>query len=50
MDSPDTKARYAARLAVQLLVDADKDDMDLTTLRLEMIRHIQRMRTLNVTK
>ena len=46
MDSPDTKARYAARLAVQLLVDADKDDMDLTTLRLEMIRHILRLRGL----
>ena len=38
-----TEQRYAAKKALQLLADADGDDMDLTTLRLEMIRHIQRL-------
>ena len=41
--SEKTEARYAAKKALRLLADADGDDMDLTTLRLEMIRHIQRM-------
>ena len=35
--------RYAAKKALQLLADADGDDMDLTTLRLEMIRHIEKL-------
>ena len=38
--------RYAAKKALQLLADADGDDMDLTTLRYEMIRHIQRLMAL----
>ena len=37
------EARYAAKKALGLLANADADDMDLTTLRLEMIKHIQRM-------
>ena len=41
-----TEARYAAKLALKLLADADQDDMDLTTLRLEMIRHIQHLMAL----
>ncbi len=41
-----TEAEYAAKKALGLLADADGDDMDLTTLRLEMIRHIQRMMAL----
>ena len=44
--SKDVKARYAAKKALQLLADADGDDMDLTTLRLEMIRHIETLRSL----
>ena len=44
--SPDTARRYPARKALQLLADADGDDMDLTTLRLEMVRHIQRLMAL----
>ena len=36
-------ARHAAKKALQLLADADGDDMDLTTLRLEMIRHIENL-------
>ena len=35
--------RYAAKKALQLLADADGDNMDLTTLRLEMIRHIEKL-------
>ena len=50
LNDVDTKSRYAARLALQLLVDADRDDFDLTTLRLEMIRHIERLRALNATR
>ena len=42
----DTARRYPAKKALQLLADADGDDMDLTTLRLEMIRHIQRLMAL----
>ena len=38
-----TEQRYAAKKALQLLADADGDDMDLTTLRLEMIRHIEKL-------
>ena len=41
-----TDQRYAAKKALQLLADADGDDMDLTTLRLEMIRHIERLMAL----
>ena len=41
------KARYAAKLALKLLADADRDDMDLATLRLEMIEWIQRLLALN---
>ena len=41
------KARYAAKLALTLLADADRDDMDLATLRLEMIEWIQRLLALN---
>ena len=40
-----TEARYAAKKALGLLANADKDDMDLTTFRLEMIRHILKLRT-----
>ena len=38
-----TEQRYAAKKALQLLADADGDNMDLSTLRLEMIRHIERL-------
>ena len=47
LNDVDTKSRYTARLALQLLVDADRDDFDLTTLRLEMIRRIQGLMALN---
>ena len=46
----DTEARYAAKKALGLLANADKDNMDLTTLRLEMIRHIQRLSGLEVKR
>ena len=36
-------ARYASRLALKLLADADGDDEDLQTLRLEMIEWIERL-------
>ena len=42
-----TEARYAAKLALKLLADADRDDMDLAAFRLEMIEHIQRLLALN---
>ena len=38
-----TKARYAARVALKLLADAKGDDFDLDTFRLEMIRHIRKL-------
>ena len=38
-----TQARYAARLALKHLADAKGDDYDLTTFRLEMIRHIEKL-------
>ena len=44
--SANTEQRYAAKKALYLLAEADGDDMDLTTLRLEMIRHIQRLMAL----
>ena len=44
--SENTEQRYAAKKALYLLAEADGDDMDLTTLRLEMIRHIERLRGL----
>ena len=37
------EARYAAKLALKLLADADRDDMDLATLRLEMIEWILKL-------
>ncbi len=37
------KARYAAKKALQFLADLDGDDYDLTTTRLEMIRHILKL-------
>ena len=39
-----TQARYAGRLALKLLADAENDDYDLTTFRYEMINHIQKLR------
>ena len=45
-DSRDMKARYEARLALKLLAVEKNDDKDLTTLRLEMIGHIQRLMAL----
>ena len=44
------EARYAAKLALKLLADADQDDMDLMALRLEMIRHIERLMALGAVK
>ncbi len=38
--SENLQARYAAKKALQLLADMNTDDFDLTTARLEMIRHI----------
>ena len=43
--SKNVKARYAARLALKCLADADDDAMDLTALRLEMIEHILKLLT-----
>ena len=45
-----TAARYAAKLALKLLADADQDDMDLMALRLEMIWHIERLMALGAVK
>ena len=45
-----TEQRYAAKKALQVLADADGDDMDLTALRLEMIRHIEKLRSCKVAK
>ena len=42
--SDNVKARYAARLALKLLADADGDNDDLQTLRLEMIEWIEKLR------
>ncbi|MCQ2388637.1 MAG: hypothetical protein MJ138_02875 [Kiritimatiellae bacterium] len=39
------EARYAAKLALKLLADADRDDMDLAALRLEMIEWILKLQT-----
>ena len=47
VESKNIDARYAAKLALKLLADANGDDEDLTTLRLEMIEHIERLRALN---
>lgn len=41
--SANTEARYASRLALKLLADADGDDEDLATLRLEMIESIEKL-------
>lgn len=38
--SKDLYARYAAKKALHFLAEMDTDDFDLTTARLEMIRHI----------
>ena len=38
--APVVQARYAAKKALQLLADMNTDAFDLTTARLEMIRHI----------
>ena len=38
-----TEARYAAKLALKLLADADQDDMDLMALRLEIIEWILKL-------
>ena len=43
------EARYAAKKALGLLANADSDDMDLTTLRLEMIRHIKSLMVFGAT-
>ncbi len=45
-----TEAHFEAKKALRLLADADGDDMDLTTLRLEMIGHILRMQKLNIER
>ncbi len=42
------EARYAAKLALKLLADADRDDMDLTTLRLEMIEWILKLQKFDI--
>lgn len=41
--SSNVDARYTAKKALKLLADADGDDMDLTTLRLEMISYIEKL-------
>ena len=48
--SKNTDARYAAKLALKLLADADGDDEDLTALRLEMIGHIEKLMALTPVK
>ena len=48
LNSTNVEGRYAAKLAMKTLADADGDDKDLTTLRLEIIRHIERLRGLAV--
>ncbi len=40
LKSPELKARYAAKKALQLLADMNTDSFNLQTARLEMIRHI----------
>ena len=39
--SENVRTRYAARKALQVLANATTEDFDLTTFRLEMIRHIR---------
>ena len=46
--SEKTEERYAAKLALKLLADSDGDDMDLTTLRLEMIEWILKLKSFGV--
>ena len=43
--APALEARYAAKKALQLLADMNTDAFDLTTARLEMIRHILTLQT-----
>ena len=40
VDSKDLQKKYAARKALQFLADLDSESFDLTTARLEIIRHI----------
>ena len=46
-DSRDNEARYAARYALRQLGEEKQDDKNLTTLRLEMIRHILKLQRFN---
>ncbi len=45
--SPDLKKQYAAKKALQLLADMNTEDFELTTARLEMIRHITKLLALS---
>ena len=47
--SENSAARYEAKKALQLIADADGDNFDLSTLRLEMIRHIEKLIALGAT-
>ena len=44
LKSENYQAKYAARKALQFLADMNTDDFDLSTARLEMIRHILTLR------
>ncbi len=46
-NSKNIKEQYAARKALQLLADMNTDNFDLTTARLEMIRHILTLQSFN---
>jgi hypothetical protein len=46
LEGAGTQARYAARIALKLLADAKGDNFDLATFRLEMIRHILKLKSL----
>ena len=43
VDSKNVDGRYVAKKALQYLSDLDHDNYDLTTVRLEMIRHILKL-------
>ncbi len=45
--SGNLRARYAAKKALQLLADMNTDSFDLTTARLEMVRHILALQAFN---
>ena len=47
LSSEDLRTRYAAKKALQYLADMNNDDFDVTTARMEIIRHIMTLQSLS---